>query len=86
MLGLGKLLEIMWMQTVAGAYLAILWIPATPEKILTVIIAIFLLKKLFPKDEKTLGILRNFSEKVKNKHQEKKAKKNETENSEGPQK
>ena len=86
MLGLGTLLEIMWMQTGAGAYLAILWIPATPEKILTVIIAMFLLKKLFPKDEKTLGILRNFSEKVKNKHQEKKAKKNETENSEGPQK
>ena len=70
------------MQTVAGAYLAILWVPLTPEKILTIIIAMFLLKKLFPKDEKTLGILRQISEKVQVKRQEHKAKKNENKNSE----
>ena len=74
-LGIGTLLDIVWMQTVAGAYLAILWVPVTPEKILTIIIAMFLLKKLFPNDQKTLGFLRDISEKVKFKHQERKAKK-----------
>lgn len=81
LLGVGVFLDISWMQTVAGAYLAFLWIPGTPEKILTVIIAVFLLKLLFPSDEKTLGILMDMSEKVKEKHrqnrQKKKAKKEE---------
>ena len=66
------------MRTVSGAYLAILWIPLTPEKILTVIIAMFLLKKLFPKDEKTLGILREISKKVRVKRQEKRLRKTRT--------
>ena len=65
MLGLGILFDIAWMQAVASAYLAFLWIPVTPEKILTVLIAIFFLKRFFPKDEKTLGILRDMFEKIK---------------------
>ncbi len=58
-------LKIDWLGAVAGAYLAALWIPFTPEKIITVIIAIFLLKLLFPHDKKTLKKLHNIKEKAK---------------------
>lgn len=58
-------LKIDWLAAVAGGYLAALWIPFTPEKIITVIIAIFLLKLLFPKDKKTLEKLHNMKEKAK---------------------
>ncbi len=34
--------------SVAGAYLALLWLPCTPEKILTVALAVWLRKALFP--------------------------------------
>ena len=34
-------LKIEWLAAIAGGYLAALWIPFTPEKIITVIIAIF---------------------------------------------
>ena len=61
----GTALGIGWMAAVGGAYLTFLWVPFTPEKILTVIIAIFLLRKLFPRDEKTLKILIDLFEKVK---------------------
>ena len=82
MLGLGILFDITCMQAVASAYLAFLWIPVTPEKILTVMIAIFFLKRFFPKDEKTLGILRDAFEKVKTKHKEYKKKKDQQGNNE----
>lgn len=54
-----------WLAAIAGGYLAALWIPFTPEKIITVIIAIFLLKLLFPNDKKTLEKLHNMKEKTK---------------------
>lgn len=54
---LGTLLGIEWMVIVSSAYLTFLWIPFTPEKIVTVIIAIGLLRFLFPNDKKTLGVL-----------------------------
>lgn len=76
LLGLGIILDITWMQTVASAYLALLWIPFTPEKILTAIIAMFFLKILFPKDQKTLGLLKDMFVTVKEKQKEKKRKKN----------
>ena len=72
MLGLGILFDVAWMQAVASAYLAFLWIPFTPEKIVTVLIAIFFLKSFFPKDEKTLGILRNAFKKIKIKRKKQK--------------
>lgn len=56
-LAVGTSLGIGWLAAVAGGYLAFLWIPFTPEKILTAIIAIFLLRLLFPKDEQTLAVL-----------------------------
>jgi len=84
--GLGALFGISWMVAVGGTYLAALWVPFTPEKILTVIISIWLLKILFPKDTKTLAVLikmknkiiaalRSKREKRKQKKQEKQAEK-----------
>lgn len=70
--GLGTFLEIKWMIAVSGAYLTFLWFPFTPEKLITVAIAIFLLKLLFPKDEKTLGILKDMHQKHKAKKEKKK--------------
>ena len=65
LLGIGTFCEIGWMIAVSSTYLALLWIPFTPEKIITFAIAILLMKWLFPRDEKTLGILRNFHAKAK---------------------
>lgn len=65
MLGLGVLWDVSWARATASAYLTLLWIPMTPEKILSVAIAILLLRKLFPNDEKTLGVLREMMAKAK---------------------
>lgn len=58
LLGLGTWLEIEWMIGIAGAYLAFLWLPVSPEKLVTLAIAITLLRWLFPNDQRTLGILK----------------------------
>ena len=65
MLALGTYFKIGWMIAVASGYLTFLWLPISPEKIVTVAIAIVLLRFLFPRDEKTLGILRDMHEKLK---------------------
>ena len=65
MFALGTFFEIPWMLTVSGAYLAFLWLPVSPEKLVTVTIAIVLLKFFFPKDEKTLGKLKTMHQKLK---------------------
>ncbi len=62
---LGLWLNIDWLFGIGAAYLTALWIPFTPEKIITVIIAIFLLKKLFPNDKKTLDRLYKMKEGIK---------------------
>ena len=62
----GTLLGIHWMTAVAGAYLAFLWIPFTPEKIITAAIAIALLRWLFPNDQRTLAVLKHWREKLIN--------------------
>lgn len=74
--GLGTFLDIPWMIAVSGAYLAFLWLPFTPEKLITLAIAIILLKWLFPKDEKTLGILKNMHNKYLAKRNQKRKGKN----------
>lgn len=51
-IGLGTWLKIKWMLSIGTSYLAFLWMPWTPEKLLTIPIAIFLLKILFPKQKK----------------------------------
>lgn len=53
----GTLLEIPWMVVTGGAYMSLLWVPFTPEKILTVIIALSLMRLIFPNDKKTIGVL-----------------------------
>ena len=65
LLALGTWLGIGWMIAVASAYLAFLWLPISPEKIVTVAIAMGLLRFLFPNDQKTLGVLKNMYAKVK---------------------
>lgn len=82
LLALGTWLKNEWMIGIASAYLAFLWLPVSPEKLVTVTIAIFLLRRLFPKDQKTLGILKQTYANVKaafgrqwQKHKEKKQEK-----------
>ncbi len=65
LLGIGTYYGIGWMVAIAGAYLTFLWLPISPEKIVTFIIAIALLRFLFPKDEKTLAVLKNGFDKAK---------------------
>ncbi len=69
--GLGTVLEIGWMTAVAGAYLAFLWLPISPEKLVTVAIAIALLRFLFPNDQKTLAVLRDLARKIRTAAQKK---------------
>ena len=58
LLGLGHHLNIHWMVAVAGTYIAFLWLPVSPEKIVTFAIAIGLLRLFFPSDQKTLDVLK----------------------------
>ena len=63
--GVGSYFGVHWMTAVAGAYIAFLWLPISPEKIVTFAIAIALLRLLFPNDQKTLAVLKGFYEKAK---------------------
>ena len=65
MFGIGTYLGINWMVAVSGAYLAFLWLPISPEKIVTCAIAIALLRWLFPNDEKTLAVLKTWYARAK---------------------
>ena len=65
LLAIGTWLQIGWMIAVSGAYLTFLWLPISPEKIVTVAIAMALLRFLFPNDQKTLGVLKNMYAKLK---------------------
>ena len=62
-MGIGSYLKIGWLIAVAGAYMSFLWFPFTPEKIVTLIIAIELLKIFFPNDKRTLAVLIEIKEK-----------------------
>jgi len=68
---IGTIFEIEWMMAVAGSYLAFLWLPISPEKIVTVALAMFLLRFLFPNDTKTLGVLKEIHAKLKIKKNDK---------------
>ena len=75
MFGLGTYFKIHWMTALSGAYLTFLWLPVSPEKIVTFAISIALLRWLFPKDEKTLAVLKGLYGKTKQAIQKKKTKK-----------
>jgi hypothetical protein len=65
MLGFGTYLNITWMIAVSGAYLTVIWLPISPEKIVTVAITMALLRVLFPHDEKTLAVLKELRAKMR---------------------
>lgn len=76
LLVLGVLLENAWMSGVAGAYLAFLWLPISPEKLVTVAICLFLVRILFPKHNRRIREeLELAAEEEKEKKPKKKAKK-----------
>ena len=58
LLAIGSVLRIGWMVALAGGYLAFLWLPISPEKLATLLIAMGLLRWLFPNDRQTLGVLK----------------------------
>ena len=58
MFGLGMLLKIHWMRVVGVAYMSFLWLPFTPDKLVTMVLAIGLMRLLYPRDRRTLGTLR----------------------------
>ena len=66
LIALGGCLKIGWMLAVGTAYAGFLWLPGTPEKLVTLAISLFLLKRLFPGDEKTLKLLHEEREKLRN--------------------
>lgn len=57
-LGAGVFFEIEWLSHLATVYLGLLWLPGTPEKIVTFGIAIALLRLWFPSDTRTLALLK----------------------------
>lgn len=61
----GTACDITWMVVTGTTYMSLLWVPFTPEKILTVIIALFLMRLIFPKDKKTIGVLHDELVKLK---------------------
>lgn len=65
LLAIGTFFRISWMIALAGTYMALLWFPFTPEKLITLIIAIALLRHWFPHDEKTLGVFRDLLAKTR---------------------
>lgn len=52
--GLGILLQNEWLLGISGAYLAFLWLPISPEKVVTCAIALFLVRRLFPRRNQAL--------------------------------
>ncbi len=68
-LALGTYFKWYWLIAVSSGYLALLWIPFTPEKIITLIIAIALLRLIFPHDKKTLAVLKRLKRRYSSKKQ-----------------
>ena len=71
---LGTYFELEWLIAASGAYLAFLWLPISPEKLVTIAIAITLLRFLFPEDKKTLAVLHNMRLKIRKAIKKKKKK------------
>lgn len=82
---LGTLLDITWMVVTGTAYMSLLWVPFTPEKILTVVIAIFLMRAIFPKDQKTVAVLKEELKKLKRAYVAQRDKRREKRNQKKPQ-
>ena len=74
-IGFGTFCNIGWMLAIGSTYMAFLWMPFTPEKLITIPIALFLLKILFPKQKELHKKMQEENEKIKKEEQEKKEKK-----------
>lgn len=70
-LGIGVYFQIHWMRNAASVYLGLLWFPGTPEKLVTVGIAVALLRFWFPEDERTLALLKDKQRKIRKSVREK---------------
>lgn len=64
LMAVGTYFKIDWMIAVAGGYLTFLWLPVSPEKLVTIALAIILLRAFFPKDTKTLKVLQDMRKSV----------------------
>lgn len=73
-IGVGSYYDIEWMFYIGTTYLAFLWLPITPEKIITIPMAIAFLKWFFPKDQSTLAVLEQMYQKAKDAMKRKKKK------------
>ena len=62
-LAVGYLKDIPWMLKIALGYQAFLWLPVTPEKLITIPIAVWINLKVF-KDEKTAKLLNSMKDKA----------------------
>ena len=65
LLAAGIYFDLRVMQAIAGAYLTFLWLPISPEKLVTALIAMLLLDRFFPDDEKTLAVVKELYAKAK---------------------
>lgn len=66
-ISLGAILKIDWMRNIGAGYMTLLWMPWTPEKLITIPIAIWLLKKIFPKNYELIAELENELSELKKK-------------------
>jgi len=66
-LGIGVAYGITWLETICGAYVAILYLPWTAEKLITVPLGIVFAKFFFPKDSKLQDEIRKLLPKKKTK-------------------
>lgn len=57
--GIGWYLDIPVLLRIGSVWLGLLWVPGTPEKLLTFGIAMGLLRVLFPDDTRTLAMVRS---------------------------
>ena len=56
--GIGRYYNIGWLMKIGTVWLGMLWMPGTPEKIVTFAVAVGLLRVLFPDDTRTLAMIR----------------------------
>ena len=61
----GQLFDLTWMTVAGSVWAGVVWFPFSPEKVVTLLLAILLLRWLFPSDEKTLLVLRKELQRAK---------------------
>ena len=57
-LGAGAYFDIGWLRRIGTLYIGLLWLPGTPEKLVTLALAMLLLRVFFPDDTRTLAAVR----------------------------